>query len=116
MNHVTTQPDTFGHMLLGGGLDPWWLVLAAVLSALIGMMTHWAKKVYKDGDTFGFVEYFFVKNLRASVITTLTMLGGLFAAFAPLTIDSVTLYQVILQSWTIGYSADSAFNNAEETK
>ena len=104
--------STFGTLLLGEVNSPWTLVILAIVSALIGMFSHWFKKEYKDNIGVGVIKYFFVNNLKATVFAVMGLLGGLFAAFAPLDYTTVSTYQVLVQSFTIGYAADSLINSA----
>ncbi len=107
---------TFGSLVLGSGQSPWFMVMVAVSASLIGMGTSWMKKQYKDDIGVGFVQYFFVKNIKGTILAVTAMLGGLFAAFAPLDYTTITLYQVTVQAFTIGYAANSVVNSAEEEK
>jgi hypothetical protein len=107
--------STFGTLLLGEVQSPWTLVIIAIVSALIGMFSHWFKKEYKDNIGVGVVNYFFILNLKATVFATLGMISGLFAAFAPLDYTTVSTYQVLVQSFTIGYAADSLINSTSSS-
>lgn len=108
--------STFGTLILGDTQGPWVLVFLAVVCALTGMIGHWLKKSYKKEIHSSLLQYFFVTNVRATIFATLGMLAGLFAAFAPLDYTSISTYQVITQSFTIGYAANSALNSEDETK
>lgn len=113
---MNSAPNTFGYLLFGGGINPWYLILMAVVSSLAGMFSHWAKVVFKDKRfDFSVFEYFFVKNLKASLYASLGTLAGLFAAFAPLDYTTLTAYQVVLQAFAIGYASDSILNSASSS-
>lgn len=104
---------TFGDLLLGHIVQPWALVALAITSGLVGMFSHWVKLVFKDKQTgLGMVQYFFVKNFRATLLAVGGTLAALFAAFAPLEIATITAYQVITQAFAIGYASDSVLNHA----
>ena len=111
---MNQAPNTFGYLLFGGGLNPWTLVGLAIVASLFGMFSHWAKIVFKDKRfDVSFLEYFFIRNFKASCFAAVAMLGGLFAAFAPLDYTQLTAYQVVLQAFAIGYASDSILNSAE---
>lgn len=103
---------TFADLFMWQHSSPWDLVWIAIVSAFLGMITHWAKKYYKDGNGVTIVDWFLRKNPRATLVAVLTMLGTLFVTFAPLDYTTITLYQTITQAFTVGYSADSFFNTS----
>lgn len=104
---------TFGSLVMGTGLSPYSLVAIAVISAIVGMFSHWMKKQYKDDMNVGWFSYFFVTNRKATMQAVLGGLTGLFAAFAPIDYTTMTGYQVVLQAFAIGYAVDSAFNSSD---
>jgi hypothetical protein len=105
---------TFADLFMWQQSSPWDLVWIAIVSAFLGMITHWAKKYYKDGNGVTIVDWFWRKNPRATLVAVLTMLGTLFATFAPLDYTTITLYQTITQAFTVGYAADSFFNTSHK--
>lgn len=110
--------NTFGSLLMGVGLSPYTMLVLAIVSALVGMFVHWAKKQYKDDMGVSLFCYFFVVNRLATFKAVTGGLAALFAAFAPIDYTTVTAYQVILQAFAIGYGVDSVFNSvdAEQNK
>ena len=104
---------TFGSLVMGAGLSPYTLIAVAVVSAVVGMFSHWLKKQYKDDMGVGWFSYFFVTNRKATVQAILGGLAGLFAAFAPIDYTTISGYQVVMQAFAIGYAVDSAFNSAD---
>lgn len=107
---------TFSDLIFGNFSDPWALVAIGLISALVGMFTHWAKVHFSEPNTVGFYQWFFVTNKKGSLIAILTMLGALFATFGPLDYTTITAYQVFTQAWAIGYAADSVFNSANRDR
>lgn len=101
--------NTFGAIFFRH-TTPEMMMVWAFFSSVFGMIIHWCKVTYKDkmdvGTSF---EYFFVKDLRSTILALLSMAGALFATFAPIDYTTVTTYQVILQAFSIGYLADSTF-------
>lgn len=108
-NSASAAGTTFSDLLLGTYTNPWWLVLMAVTSATTGMVTHWLKAYYREDKSFSFYLWYFKANVKGTVLSVLSMLGALFATFAPLDYTMITAWQVITQAWTIGYAADSFF-------
>lgn len=110
-----TTATTFGDLILNKGLPPMVLLTIAVVTAAVGMFSHWLKKFYKDKTGVSAFEYFFVNNWKATAIAFASMLGTLFATFAPLDYTSITVYQVLTQAFSIGYASDSVFNSTTES-
>lgn len=103
---------TFGSLIFGFGASPYAMVAVAVGSAIAGMFTHWSKKQFKDGININWYQYFFVSDVKSTIYAVIGMLGGLFAAFAPIDYTTISLYQVVMQSFAIGFAANSALNSA----
>ena len=116
MQGLGVYMNTFGSLIFGFSTNPLVMILVAVLSALVGMFAHWSKKQYRDDINIEWYKYFFVSDVKSSIHAVLGMLAGLFAAFAPIDYTTISLYQVVMQSFVIGYSANSALNNASQTK
>ena len=106
---------TFGSLIMGIGLSPYYLIALAVISAMLGMFSHWFKMQYKDQVDVSWFSYFFVINRKATLQAVFGGLTGLFAAFAPIDYTTISGYQVVMQAFAIGYAVDSAFNSAHLT-
>lgn len=104
---------TFGSLLMGSSVQPIYLVAVAIVSALVGMFSHWAKKQFRDKIDVNWFSYFFIQNRKATFVTVGGVLAGLFTAFAPIDYTTITAYQVIVQAFAVGFASDSAFNNIE---
>ena len=109
---MNASATTFGSLVLGLGSGPWTLVFASIVSALFGMLLHWGKVVFKDKLDVSLLEYFFVLKIKNTLYAVLGVLGGLFAAFSPIDYTTISLYQVIMQAFAIGYASDSMFNTS----
>lgn len=105
---------TFGDLAFGGQKDPYMLIGIAVVAATVGMFSHWVKLRYKDKENTNLLEYFFVDNLKATLIAFASMLGGLAATFGPLDYTTISVYQVLTQAFTLGYASDSLLNNTSD--
>ena len=110
---ASSVDTTFGGLIMGAGVDPWTMVYCAIAASIVGMLTHWFKKFYKDGEQHSLTDWYIFKNPKASLLAVGTMLLGLFAAFAPLDYTTLSLYQVVAQAFAIGYAADTL--NSGET-
>lgn len=103
---------TFGSLVMGMDSSPWILVVAAVVASMVGMLLHWGKVVFKDRLDVTILQYFFVFKFKNTVYAVLGVLGGLFAAFAPIDYTTISMYQVVMQAFAIGYASDSMFNTS----
>lgn len=110
ISQATSQASTTFTDVLFGTPSPYMIMVLAVVSALVGMIAHWAKVYYKEQDAEALFDWFFVKNKRATFMAVGGMLGTLATTLGPLDVNSVTVFQVLTQSFTIGYVADSVFN------
>jgi hypothetical protein len=98
---------TFGGLIFNLGAGPWTMVMMGIASALAGMISHWAKVYFKDGVKHSITDWYIFKNPKGTLLAVVSMLGALFAAFAPLDYTTLSLYQVITQAFAIGYAADT---------
>jgi hypothetical protein len=105
---------TFADLIFSRGISPVDLIWIAILSATVGMISHWMKINYKDKLDVSILQYFFVQNLQATIVAFGTMLASLVTVFAPLDYDHITVYQVVSQAFGIGYACDSIFNNSQD--
>lgn len=106
---------TFAEYVFSGMFSPWVLLGAAFVSATAGMVTHWFKKVQRDGMAVTLKEWW-----MADPKNTLLAIGSVWvatwAAIAPVPITEMSLWGAIMLGFPIGYASDSAFNKVEDTK
>lgn len=103
---------TFGDLFFSGFTDPWSLVMIAVVSAMLGMVTHWFKATYKKQTHLTMYQWFIEDNLWRLFWSVAGTLGALFTLFAPLDYTTITVYQVISQAWAVGFASDSIINTS----
>lgn len=112
---TTPTGPTFAQYVFSGMFSPWILLAAAFVSATAGMVTHWFKKVQRDGLVVSLREWW-----MADYKNTLLAIGSVWvatwAAIAPVPITEMSLWGAIMLGFPIGYASDSAFNKVEDTK
>jgi hypothetical protein len=116
INSVVITPGmTFREYFFSGlTTDPFWVVVAACVAGIVGMISHWLKRVVKDKEEEAtFLEWFVLSKFKSTVIAMGSMVVALVASIMPLEIAQLSLYSAIIMGFTTGYAADSAFNSAE---
>lgn len=92
--------------------DPLWIMVWASLAGIVGMIAHWYKKMKIEKQGVSFMDWFVFDKLESTLIAMGTMVAGVVASIMPMEIASLSLYGAILQGFTMGFAADSAFNRA----
>jgi hypothetical protein len=107
----TTFRDYFFQGLVS---DPLWIMVWACVAGIVGMIAHWYKKMKIQKEGVSFMDWFVFDKLESTLIAMGTMVAGVVASIMPMEIASLSLYGAILQGFTLGFAADSAFNRVKE--
>ena len=81
---------------------------------LLSMLTHGLKK-WAMGEIRGDPLDWYRQNVRATVLATMTCMGGIATAILSGALTDYTIGAQILAAWGIGYSSDT-LNNQERRK
>lgn len=107
---MPTTPVTVNDLL--PALEPAGKLLIFVVAAFLGMVTHWAKKAYKDksGHT---LYHWYGTNLASTLMVLSSLLAVIWTSLNGLDLANTGIYQLVTMAFTAGYTCDSAFNSAE---
>ena len=92
--------------------DPLWIMIWACVAGIVGMIAHWYKRMKVEKEGVSFLDWFVFEKLESTLIAMGTMIAGVVASIMPMEIAALSLYAAVIQGFTMGYAADSAFNRS----
>lgn len=102
---------TFADYFVSGQVWPPWVIFSSAFAGgLVGMVSHWFKKFWKDETSSDLVQWFFIKNFRGTIYATGAMLASISATMMPLPVESTTLWGAVTLGYGLGWASDSAAN------
>lgn len=94
---------------LTNGLHLWGVVYAL---GLLGMVSHYFKKWLRKEIVGSLVNYLFRDHARETAYALFAYTGVAASALLAGQFDGMTLKQLALPAWLLGYTIDSALNKA----
>lgn len=105
---------TFNDLVFGQLNEPWLVMAACFAASIAGMLTHFYKKVTRDGVQATLREWFVTSDIKSTFTTIASVLVSTFIAIAPYDVGSLTLWGAVTLGFPIGYMSDSAFNGLKK--
>lgn len=113
MNTITAGMTFRDYFFQGLVSDPLLLMVCAAAAGIVGMIAHWYKKMKVQKEGVSFMNWFVFGKIESTLIAVGTMVAGVIASILPMEIASLSLYAAVLQGFTMGFAADSAFNRTD---
>lgn len=90
--------------------NPLDLSLFAALVAQAGMFSHYLKKWLRKEIEGSLVDYLWRDHPRETALAMFTLYGIVGSAILSGQFDGLTVQQLVLSAWLLGYTVDSAMN------
>lgn len=90
--------------------NPLHLWIAVMVLAQAGMFSHYLKKWLRKEIEGSLLDYLLRDHPRETALALFTLYGITATAILSGQFDALTLKQIVMPSWLLGYTVDSAMN------